>query len=135
MTETTKTQGKTVLMFDDDPDFLLAQKMRLQAAGYNVVESDTSENAEQTIKDAQPDVLIVDLMMENEDTGFTLCYQAKKLFPEMPVILVTGVASETGLEFDASTKEERSWVKADAVLDKPIRFEQLQAEIERLIKE
>lgn len=135
MTETTRTQGKTVLMFDDDPDFLLAQKTRLEAAGFRVVDNDTSENAEQVLQDTRPDLMIVDLMMEDEDTGFTLCYKAKKLFPDMPVILVTGVASETGIEFDAATKEERSWVKADAVLDKPIRFEQLQAEIERLLAE
>ena len=46
---------------------------------------------------------------------------------------VTGVASETGIDFDASTKEERSWIKADVVLDKPIRFEQLEREIHRLV--
>ena len=45
----------------------------------------------------------------------------------MPVILVTAVASETGLDFDAATAEERGWIKADAVLDKPVRFEQLAA--------
>ncbi|MBS3820169.1 MAG: response regulator [Planctomycetes bacterium] len=135
MTDAAPTQGKTILMFDDDPDFLLAQKTRLEAAGFNVVDVDSSDNAEQLIRETKPDVLVVDLMMENEDTGFTLCYAAKKLMPELPVILVTGVASETGIEFDAATKEERSWVKADAVLAKPIRFEQLQADIEHLLTE
>jgi CheY-like chemotaxis protein len=135
MTNATEITGKTILMFDDDPDFLLAQKTRLEAAGFKVVDVDSSDEAEKIITETKPDVMIADLMMENEDTGFTLCYKAKQLMPEMPVILVTGVASETGIEFDAATKEERSWVKADAVLAKPIRFEQLQAEIERLLQE
>ena len=34
------------------------------------------------------------------------------------MIVVTAVTSELGMEFDASTKEERSWIKADALLNK-----------------
>ena len=76
---------------------------------------------------------IVDLMMENFDDGFRLCYKIKKADKNIPVILVTGVAGETGMDFDASTNEERSWIKADVVLDKPIRFEQLKREMDRLL--
>jgi len=75
----------------------------------------------------------VDLMMEEVDAGFTLCYHIKKNHPNVPVVLVTGVASETGIAFGSETREERSWVKADALLNKPIRFEQLRKEIERLL--
>ena len=64
-----------------------------------------------------------------------LSYHIKKKYPGLPVILVTGVAAETGLEFDSTTGEERSWIKADRVLAKPIRFEQLAAEIHRLSQE
>ncbi len=38
------------------------------------------------------------------------------------------------MDFDAATDEERSWIKADAMLAKPIRFEQLKREIDRLLK-
>ena len=55
------------------------------------------------------------------------------MWRKMPVILVTGVAAETGLEFDSTTGEERSWIKADRVIAKPIRFEQLESEIARLV--
>ncbi len=133
MSDTAGTSAKTVLMFDDDPDFILQQKLQLQAAGYLVVDSDSAENVPGLVEDVDPDIVVVDLMMEEEDTGFTICYTCKKIRPDMPVIMVTGVASETGLEFDAATDEERSWVKADALLAKPIRFEQLQAEIQRLL--
>ena len=39
-------------------------------------------------------------MMENVDAGFTLCYHIQKKDPTIPVILVTSVNSETGLDFD-----------------------------------
>ena len=40
-------------------------------------------------------------MMENPDAGFTLCHRIRKQDPSIPVILVTSVNSETGLDFDA----------------------------------
>lgn len=125
---------KTVLVADDDPDFLNQMRLQLLAAGFNVVAAATQRAAEAEIAKAMPDVAIVDLMMENVDAGFSLCYHIKKKNGAVPVILVTAVTSETGLEFDAATDEERSWVKADVMLAKPVRFEQLVREIHRLLK-
>jgi hypothetical protein len=51
--------------------------------------------------------------MENPDAGFTLCYHIRKQDASLPVILVTSVNSETGLDFDLATDEERSWIKID----------------------
>jgi CheY-like chemotaxis protein len=81
----------------------------------------------------RPDIAVVDVMMENPDAGFVLCHRIRKKDPSIPVILVTSVNSETGMDFDLSTEEDRVWIKADAMLAKPIRFEQLLGEIDRLL--
>lgn len=128
------TQTKTILLVDDDEDFLYQQQLQLEAAGYTVLKAEGERKAEELLAETRPDIAIVDLMMENNDGGFSLCYHIKKLDPAIPVIIVTAVTSETGLEFDATTDEERSWVRADAMLAKPVRFEQLKNEIERLLK-
>ncbi|HBF35632.1 TPA: response regulator [Candidatus Sumerlaeota bacterium] len=131
-----KAQGKKpikVLIVDDDQDFRMQARLQLEADGHKVVEAENTEIARQLLVDEKPDIAIVDLMMDEVDAGFTLCYQMKKTYPNMPIILATGAASETGIEFDSSTDEERSWVKADVVLNKPIRFEQLTTEIHRLL--
>ncbi len=125
-----KTQ---VLVVDDDPDFRLQQKVSLVAAGYDVLEAETAADGLNMLNDGTPDIAIIDLMMEEDDAGFALCYQMKKQLPEMPVIMVTAVASEAGIEFTADTREEKNWIKADAVLAKPIRFEQLEKEIQTLL--
>jgi CheY-like chemotaxis protein len=62
-----------------------------------------------------------------------LCHHIRKQDPSIPVILVTSVNSETGMDFDMATGEDREWIKADALLAKPIRFEQLLGEIDRLL--
>ncbi len=129
----TNATNQTILLVDDDPDFLAQTRLVLEGRGYQILTAGGLTEAEQVIQRHQPDLAVVDLMMENVDDGFTLCYRLKKAYPEMPVIMVTAVASEASLEFDASTVEERSWLKADLLLDKPIRFEQLEREIRRLL--
>ncbi len=130
----TDTNQKTVLLVDDDPDFRFQQKAQLEARGYRVLEASGYGQALQLLNQHTPDIALVDLMMEQLDAGFTLCYRIKKKNAAIPVVMITSVASETGLEFDAATEEERSWVKADALLTKPVRFEQLEREMKRLLK-
>ena len=127
------TEKRTVLLVDDDPDFLSQHKCYLEAEGYDVVTAVGERNAEEILARRRPDLAIVDLMMENADAGFTLCYHIRQKDPSIPVILVTSVNRETGLEFDTTTAEERSWIKADALLSKPIRYEQLKREMDRLL--
>ncbi|HOJ33494.1 MAG TPA: response regulator [Candidatus Hydrogenedentes bacterium] len=123
-----------VLIVDDDPDFLMQQKLQLEHAGFEVLEADNRQKAKQIVDSNTFDVAVLDLMMEDLDAGFVLARDIKRKNPAIPVIMVTGVASETGMEFDAATQEERSWIKADALLAKPVRFEQLLREINRLLK-
>ena len=125
-------QNLNILLVDDDLDFLDSIKTMLESTGYNVVTAESVSEAESKLNENNLDLAIVDLMLEKVDGGFTLCYKIKKQNPQIPVIMVTGVASETNLSFDAETDEERSWIKADAVLDKPVRFEELEREIARL---
>lgn len=129
----TSNVKKTVLIVDDDVDFLEQHRIFLESEGFDVVEAESRLQAEKLLIDVKPDLAILDLMMEETDDGFVLAYSIKKQYPDVPVILVTAVTSETSLEFDNIGKEG-SWIKADAMLPKPIRFEQLKRELDRLCK-
>ena len=126
--------SKTGLLVDDDVDFLTQERLQLEAAGYKVLVADTQKQAEEILASTRPDVAVVDLMLEHMDGGFALCHHIKNRYKDIPVLIVTSVTAETGLEFDTSTAEERSWVKADYMIAKPVRFEQLRSEIERLVE-
>ena len=125
---------QTVMLVDDDIDFLTQMEIQLKNAGYHVIKAEGQKPAEELLKSEKPDIAIIDLMMEHTDGGFALAYYIKRFDNSIPVIMVSGVNSETGLNFDASTEEEKSWVRADSFLAKPIRFEQLEKEMERLLK-
>ena len=82
----------------------------------------------------QFDLAILDLMMENKDSGFILCYKMKKKNPAVPVIIASAVTAETGLNFGVETASDRSWIKADTFIEKGIRPDQLEREINKLLK-
>ncbi len=124
---------KKILVVDDDVDYLDQVAMTLKGEGYEVVAAGSEEEAEEALLAATPDLCVLDLMMEHQDSGFVLCHHIKKLYPEVPVILLTGVRSSTGLDFAARSRDAASWIKADAFLDKPVRPEQLRSEVARLL--
>lgn len=130
---TISNEKPTVLLVDDDDDFLFQHRIQLEGAGFNVIAAQGQEPAEAILARIRPDVAVVDVMMEHPDAGFVLCHRIRKKDPSIPVILVTSVNSETGMDFDLATEEDRVWIKADALLAKPIRFEQLLGEIDRLL--
>ncbi len=124
----------TVLIADDDPDYLFQTVFNLEKAGYKTVAVESQVEAESVISRFRPDIAIFDLMMENDDSGFILCYKLKRKYPDVPVILATAVAHETGISFSLDSEQERLWIRADKYLEKGIRPEQLDQEIMKLLK-
>ncbi|HPO50566.1 MAG TPA: response regulator, partial [Spirochaetota bacterium] len=57
---------------------------QLEAAGFNVITAESEREAEKILENTRPDLAILDLMMENMDTGFTLSYHIKKKDPSIP---------------------------------------------------
>ncbi len=128
------TAKPRVLLVDDDQDILDQLSLQLSAEGYEVVTAQSRQEAEEILMLGAPALAILDVMMDSMDSGFVLAYEVKKLYPETPVILLSSVMSATGLNFHVNNKEAQSWIKADALLDKPVRFEQLKEEISRLLR-
>lgn len=126
-------KNKTILVVDDDIDYLFQMKLQLQNMGYKVITAESQKEGEQIIETTQPDLAIFDLMMESEDSGFILSYKTKRRYPDVPIIIATAVASETGMSFGLNTNEEKKWIKADLYLEKGVRKEQLEKEIDKLL--
>jgi CheY-like chemotaxis protein len=129
-----KKSNYTILVADDDPDYLYQTITNLERSGYKTVAVENQSEAELYISKFKPDLAIFDLMMENDDSGFILCYKIKKKYPEVPVILATAVSHETGLSFSLDSEHEKSWIRADRYLEKGIRAEQLDQEIMNLLR-
>ncbi len=125
---------KTIFLVDDDSDYLFQLKHHITKFGFDVVTADSQKEAEKMLETFKPHLAIFDLMMENDDSGFILSYKMRQRYPEVPIIIATAVASETGISFDLQSESERRWIKADLYLEKGIRPDQLQREINKLLK-
>ena len=123
-----------ILLVDDDSDLRDQMKAQFTKAGYQVTAVESAAEAEKVLASSTPDLAVFDLMLEEADSGFTLCHRTKRVHPNLPIIMLSGVAGETGMAFDATTEAERSWLKADVFLNKPVRFEQLLRESQRLLQ-
>lgn len=122
---------KKILVAEDDMDMMEQMNLYLESINYQVIKAYTQEEAEKIINGGDFDAAILDLMLENPDSGFILSHKIKKNFPNKPVIIVTSVAKETGVYFDKNM-DTNNWIKADAIIQKELRFEQLKKELENM---
>jgi len=123
----------TIFLVDDDFDFLYQSKIWFSQANYKVITCQSSIEAAEQIKNIKPDIALIDLMMETNDSGFILARKIKKQYPDIPVIMLTAVSSELGISFDANEKESKSWLFVDAIIDKGKDFKYIQKIIEQYI--
>jgi len=123
----------TILLADDDPDYLFQIKFALEKAGFSVITAETMEEAELIIETGHSSLAIFDLMMERDDAGFILAYHAKRKHPEMPVILLTAVTAETGRQFGSNLPGTDGWIKADLYLEKGLHPDQLIGHVNSLL--
>ena len=122
-----------ILLVDDDQDFLEMHKAVLKNNGYDVLTASSGNEGLEKVRAEMPDVIILDLMMEKYDTGFSFSKEIKNdpLFKKIPILMVTAVAEATGYRF--SLKEDGYWMKTDDFLDKPIMPDVLIGKVEKLL--
>ena len=125
--------SQNVLLIDGDPDFRQKAKQFLQDAGYNVTEAEGENQAYEIARNKRFDIAVVNLILENSDGGFSLSHHLKQDHPNMPIVLLSSAVGEFGIEFSLETTAERSWIRADALLNKPIRIEQLLQAVHQLL--
>ena len=125
---------KTILIADDDVDYLEQLKFHVESVGFDTLTATSESECVEMMNSIEPDLAIFDLMMNKDDSGFILSYKMKKLYPDVPVMIVTSASSVTGISFESESDSERSWIKADRYLAKGIRPDQLHREINKLLK-
>ncbi len=125
---------KKILIVDDDIDYLFQIRLKVEQFGFEPITAESQKEAEAIIETLKPDLAILDLMMETDDSGFILAYKIKKRYPDTPIIIATAVTAETGMTFEMANDESHQWIKADLFLDKGIRADQLHREINKLLK-
>lgn len=79
-----------VLAVDDDQDFCETIRLLLQSEGYIVAQANSAEEGLKVYKNEKPDLILVDLMMEEIDAGATFVKELKLLGNKAPIYLLSG---------------------------------------------
>jgi CheY-like chemotaxis protein len=112
---------KRILIVDDDVDFIAASRVALEASGFEVLSANDSRQGVETARAEMPDLIVMDLMMEKLYAGFS-AVEALASHEEtnaIPIIMVTGVTTETGFRID-SEGQKPEWLKVLEFVNKPV---------------
>lgn len=112
--------GKHVILcVDDDPDILEYLKVVLGANGYKVITARSAEEGLRRYKETTPDALIVDLMMEEIDSGTGLVTELKAMGNRAPVFMLSSTGDDLSRTIDTAS------LGLSGVLQKPLDSEVL----------
>lgn len=115
-----------ILVVDDEPNVLITYRLILEQQGYRVSAAISSADARNTLSSDRVDLLLCDLSLEGQESGFDVIEYAKHLTPGIATVLLTGYATP-----EANERAEKSGIP---VLFKPIDIQQLLETISRLLR-
>ncbi len=115
-----------ILVVDDEPSVLITYRMILEQNHYTVLPATSSEEARKQLMNGAIDLLLCDLSLETQTSGFDVIEYARKRRPGIPVLLLTGYATQ-----DASDKAGMAGVP---ILFKPIDITEMLSTISALLR-
>ena len=125
-----------ILIADDDPDIRESLQAILETQQYTVVTAVDKADGMEKVQAEKPDLAILDVMMSTWEDGFQMSRELKNdpQFKDMPIIMLTGIKKETGIDFKASAGDP-TWCPVDVYLEKPIEPEKLLTEVSKLLSD
>lgn len=128
--------SKKVLVVDDDPDVRLFTVTVLEQHGYTPLEATNGEEGKQMIKEAAPDLVILDVLMPRE-SGVRLYRELKtdKKLKDMPVVILSGIAEKSFLRSQKALTEFGGdpIPEPEYYLEKPVEAEELARTIQKIL--
>lgn len=91
-----------ILCVDDDPDVLASLRVVLESDGYRVETARSGKEGLREFGRTRPDLVIMDLMMEDVDAGTRLVREINALAPGVPVYMLSSTGDYLGKAVDVN---------------------------------
>ena len=126
-----------ILVIEDDADMVTAIRMPLEANGYEMIAAATGAEGLQKVKEIEPDLIILDVMMETTTSGFQVSLQLRSpdeaseyaAYRHIPILMLTAIHTTTSLRFGP----DEAYLPVDDFVDKPIDPDVLLEKVRALI--
>lgn len=117
----------SILIIDDEPDYCAVVGRYLESVGHQVTSASCAQDIREQFEGPQPDLVLMDVRMPDV-SGLELLPQLKARMNGTPVLVITALNDYriADLLYEAG---------ADGFLTKPVRFEELSDNIDRLLSQ
>lgn len=112
------TNLKTVLLVDDDADFVEMNRLLLEEHGYRVLAAYSGRQAREAVDEHRPDLIILDMVMDTETEGFNLSRELRNRehTKAIPLVMITSVNDKIPFHIEP----DETWLPVDALIEKPV---------------
>lgn len=118
-----------IAIIDDDPDIIEASSLVLKSNGHEVITASNPDDGFKVVIEKKPDLIILDVMMDEPDDGFFLAQKIRKEKIETPILMYTSVSKTLGFEYGAG-----EMVPVNEFVEKPISPEELIEKVNSLLE-
>jgi CheY-like chemotaxis protein len=121
---------RTILLVDDDPDFLEQNRLLLEAKGYAVRTAESGRSCLAAVEEHRPDLIILDMVMGSRQEGFDVSRELRnsEYTKGIPLVMITSVNDAMPFRIEP----DRTWLPVDALIEKPVDPELLLSVVQRI---
>ena len=124
----------SILIIDDDPDFVEVTKVILETKQYKVISAYDPDEGFAKLEEEMPDAIILDVMMGKGAEGFIFARKMRKdpRFANIPILMVTSMREQTGFDFPGERIHSK-FLPVDDYIEKGVEHQVLLEKIEQLL--
>ncbi len=127
-----------ILMIDDDTDFVTGMRILFESRGHQFFAAINGEEGLARIKEINPDLVILDVMMDTRTEGFHVSLRLRDRSPDsefaawrnLPILMLTSIHQTTRLRFGP----DEDYLPVNALLEKSVRFDVILQKAEELLQ-
>jgi CheY-like chemotaxis protein len=114
-----------ILIVDDDADFQRAHRIVLESKGFEVAAAYSAQEGFEKVRDEEPDLVILDVMLPDGYEGFEVARQVREELGkrDLPILILTSIHARKQVPYRFAPDEQ--WVPVDVFLDKPVEPQML----------
>jgi CheY-like chemotaxis protein len=126
-----------ILVIENDPDYQAILREILTSGGYEVVLSDSGVDGLNRVKESNPDLIILDVMMESTISGFEVANRLKSKDPasayaayaRVPILILTAIHQSTSFRF----RPDEEYIPVEDFMEKPPAPDELLKRVKLLL--
>lgn len=118
-----------ILIVDDDRDLVEACALYLENEGYEVHMAHNRRDGMKKVEDVDPDLLILDVMMDEADDGIVMAQELRRGRYSKPILMLTSISKVTGMKYG----KDKELIPVNDFQEKPIEPAKLLAKVKELL--